>query len=665
MRSIRAFLAGVAILIVILTGAAAFLVVYQVDAFGRAQNERQLLDTARAFSLVVDAKLQSYRGLLSALQGSTAAVSQNWRQLDQRSREVLRERDAWIVVVDRSGRQEINTRTSARPAPTSPSVADLWRRIDAGEGDVCNLKQAFGERNVLCVAAPIRKDGRTDQAIAVVFTPTLLDRTLSRDTIREGHIVALLDRNGIVIWRNIAPERFVGRAATPDLRAAMGENREGVMTSVSLEGVPTLVAFSRSRISGWTVVVAVPQREIVGPRQHALGLGLAAAAGLVLAAAALGLLAGGRLSRAVGHLSEAATRYRSGAAPAYTPSGFREIDTIGAALAAALEERKDNHERLLLAQEVGGIGTWEWDIRRDQGEVSEAYLEMHGLKGTSGPLKLRQVLDVIHPDDLAPYKARLAAAMTTKAPSTNDYRVVHPGGSVRWIYTKGRPVFALDGSLASAIGVVVDVTERKAAEEQLRLLMGEVNHRANNLLSVVQSAVSLSRAAHDEDLRQVILGRIQALANAHQLLAGSRWAGADLRLLIEVEASPYNLGDAAKIELDGDSIPISPPAAQGMALAIHELATNAAKYGALSTVEGRVSVRWRVEQDWLVLRWTETGGPPVTPPTRKGFGTAVIQRALQGSVGGTSEVEWRLEGVVCMLRLPLRPDSGFDDDPAP
>lgn len=184
------------------------------------------------------------------------------------------------------------------------------------------------------MAAPIRRGDGARHAIAVAFTPALLDGALSRDTIRKGHIVALLDRNDVVIWRNVAPDRFVGRPATPDLRAVIGRLPEGVMKSVSLEGVPTLVAYSRSAVSGWTFVVAVPQREIAGPRQRAAGLGLLAAAGLLLTAAALGLLAGKRLARAVGRLSDAADRYRS-----------RE--------AAAREERKANHERLLLVQEVG------------------------------------------------------------------------------------------------------------------------------------------------------------------------------------------------------------------------------------------------------------------------------------------------------------------------
>lgn len=647
-------MAGIAALLVVMTCAAAFVVARQVDAFARAENERQLVDTARALSLVVDGKLQSFRSLLSALQASRAVRSSDWQALDELARDVLSEPDAWVVVGDRAGRQLVNTRLP--PGATLPSGPSprIWLDLDQGRDRICNLTQGYIERQILCVDAPIRAGGQATQFISVIFKPELFDTVLSREMLRQGHFATIVDRDGVVIWRNVGADRFVGKPATPDLRSEIARRPEGVMRSRSLDGVPTLVAYSRSRLSGWTFVVAVPQREIAGPRQRTVGLGLAVAACLLSLAAVLGLWTGGRLARAVGRLNDAAMRYSDGKSPAYRHTGFREIDAVGVALTTALSDRDASLERLHLAQEVGGIGSWEWDVPNDQGHVSDAYLDMHGLKRGSDPFRLAQVLAVIHPDDVAGYKARLGAALRTPEPSTNDYRVVRPDGSIRWIYAKGRPIFAPDGSIVSAIGVVIDLTERRETEDRLKLLMGEVDHRANNLLSVAQSVVTLSRALDPERLKQVILGRIRALAHAHKLLAASQWAGANLRSLLETETSPYKLGDETKVELDGLDVRVAPAAAQGIALAIHELATNAAKYGAFSTPEGRVYIRWRTEDGTLKLRWEEAGGPPVRLPTRRGFGTAVIERALAGSIGGRSRIEWQTEGLLCELQFPLR-----------
>jgi two-component sensor histidine kinase len=278
---------------------------------------------------------------------------------------------------------------------------------------------------------------------------------------------------------------------------------------------------------------------------------------------------------------------------------------------------------------------------------------MHGLSHIGGPLKIGEVMAVVHPDDLPRYRKRLVEAKGRSAPSTNEYRVIHPDGSIRWIYAKGRPLFAADGRPSTALGIVIDLTERKATEERLGLLMREVDHRANNLMAVIQGAVTLSRSDDPGELRQIIIGRVEALARAHQLLAESRWRGADLRRLVEEELRPFALGDEARVRVEGPPLPLSPAAAQGVAMALHELATNAAKHGALSAPGGHVAVAWKVDDERLRICWSEAGGPPVNTPTKAGFGGTVLQRALSGSVGGRTQLHWRAQGLVCELELPL------------
>jgi two-component sensor histidine kinase len=225
----------------------------------------------------------------------------------------------------------------------------------------------------------------------------------------------------------------------------------------------------------------------------------------------------------------------------------------------------------------------------------------------------------------------------------------------------GRAVFepGKDGPVATRyVGAIQDITLRKADEERMRLLAREVDHRANNLLTVVQGTVALSQAADAPGLKTVITGRVNALARAHQLLAKARWEGADLRRLVEEELLPFSLGDEGRVHVSGPPIALAPAAAQAVAMALHELATNAAKYGALSTPEGRVEVQWSCDPlGALTLCWREAGGPRVRKPQTRGLGTTLLARALSGPIGGKTRLDWRPEGLVCELVLPMQPEN--------
>jgi two-component sensor histidine kinase len=214
------------------------------------------------------------------------------------------------------------------------------------------------------------------------------------------------------------------------------------------------------------------------------------------------------------------------------------------------------------------------------------------------------------------------------------------------------PLFDAEGALVGAVNMLVDITDRKAAEDRQRLLANEVNHRANNMLSVVQSMVRLSKAETVEDFRGTLNGRIQALARAHNLLAKSRWLGADLQHLVSEELAPF-MDQGSQVWISGTILPMQPTAAQSMAMIVHELATNAAKHGALSTQAGKVMIEWRrTKGDRIVFKWTEKGGPPpIAAPTRKGVGSTVIARAasyLQAKVS----MAWTAAGLAFELDLP-------------
>jgi PAS domain S-box-containing protein len=200
-----------------------------------------------------------------------------------------------------------------------------------------------------------------------------------------------------------------------------------------------------------------------------------------------------------------------------------------------------------------------------------------------------------------------------------------------------------------------DLIERKKNEEKIALLAREAEHRTKNLLATVQATVRLTRSGTVEGVKQAIEGRIQAIANVHSLFAQSHWSGAELRSVVTQELSPYSGDGGSRVRIDGPALSLEADTAQTIAVALHELATNAAKYGALSAPDGRVEVEWSPAADGrLVLRWTEQGGPRVQwpAPTKKGFGTRVIESMIRDQLKGEIRFDWRAEGLACEIVLP-------------
>jgi PAS domain S-box-containing protein len=209
------------------------------------------------------------------------------------------------------------------------------------------------------------------------------------------------------------------------------------------------------------------------------------------------------------------------------------------------------------------------------------------------------------------------------------------------------------GNIVGAVNCFQDITERKRSEAQIVSLAREAEHRTKNILSTVLATVRLSRADTCDDLKQLIEGRIDALAKVHGLFVQSRWTGAELHKLATQELLPYCGGTEGRVRIDGPAIMLEPYSAQAIAIALHELATNAAKYGSLSVAAGRVEIAWsRTEDARLRLRWIEEGGPKVTLPTHRGFGTRITENMI-GQLKGGVRFDWRDQGLACEIALPI------------
>jgi two-component sensor histidine kinase len=201
-------------------------------------------------------------------------------------------------------------------------------------------------------------------------------------------------------------------------------------------------------------------------------------------------------------------------------------------------------------------------------------------------------------------------------------------------------------------GLSVTLPSASGTEAHISVLAREAEHRAKNLLANVKAMVHLSQSDTPDGLKKAIDGRIEALANVHSLFVQSRWTGAELESLVKRELLPYS-AEGVRTLINGPAVILKPAVAQAMAVAVHELATNAAKYGSLSVGEGQVRVEWLRSADrQLVFRWTEAGGPPTSPPARKGFGTHMIEAMIRGREGGNVRLNWHVDGLACEITLP-------------
>jgi PAS domain S-box-containing protein len=226
-------------------------------------------------------------------------------------------------------------------------------------------------------------------------------------------------------------------------------------------------------------------------------------------------------------------------------------------------------------------------------------------------------------------------------------------GSLIFVSLTVSPVKNAEGRIIGASKIARDITGQKRNQEQIATLAREAEHRSKNLLATVLATVTLSQSDTSQGLKQAIEGRIRALANVHSLFVQTRWIGADLSTIATQELAPYSENNQWRVCIDGPPVLLEPNTAQAIAITLHELATNAAKYGALSVANGRVDLKWSNDANGqLHLRWAETGGPEIQEPTHKGFGGRIIER-MTAQQSGQTRFDWRPEGLVCEITLQL------------
>ncbi|NDV86514.1 PAS domain-containing protein [Aurantimonas aggregata] len=455
---------------------------------------------------------------------------------------------------------------------------------------------------------------------------------------REGARLAHVLAAGAAMGVGICLMHYVGMAA---LRTAVSMGYNFGLVALSLviamaASTAALLAVRRERAFRWRVIAALTLGAAI------VGMHYTAMAALELTPAP-------------------AAHVEPHGPPPYMLAASVTGGTLLILLLALMASLYDQRANVLSALEAGGVGYWELDLRSSALHVSSRAKEIFGLKREDA-LTLERFRARESGEARAKRDQVLEHALFTGSDYDDEYRLTEAD---RWVNVRGRALLDGRGRPHRMIGVVLDVTDRheafsavKDSERRQRLMIHELNHRVKNTLATIQSIASQTaqRAESPEAFRKSFEGRLIALSETHNALTRGGWEMACLREIIQHELKPYS---PEQIQLDGLSIPLGPREALALGMVIHELATNAAKYGALSEPGGCVRVRWAIQpddgSDVLAIDWSERSGPAVQPPSRKGFGSRLLYLSIEKELGGTAELRYDAEGFGCSLTIPRVP----------
>jgi PAS domain S-box-containing protein len=568
-----------------------------------------------------------------------------------------------IVVVDRSMQQLVNTgvpfgttlKKVAVPEPTE-------KALTTGKPQVTSLFVGSMTKQLMYgIIVPVEIDGENRYALIRSPNQHALARIVAANELPPGQHALISDPANRIIARSEQDNAVIGQDLPPAQwrRAAPS----GLFEFVDTEGRPSLQAYASSELTGWETAVWAPKALLEAPvRALWWTLGWMALSAFTLVVG-LAFWLGRVVARSVGHAAHTAIVWGEGGPLSLNGTPVAEINTLMAELRKSAARRqtsegllRDSEQCLQLALNAAQLGSWQYD-------------PLHRV--ISGDTRFKEIFDVadqetvideivkrVHPDDVGRVRAAFDATLDPADPKPLAvvYRVQREGARIRWMETYGLACFEGAGRgrrAARVVGTVADITERKKNEEKAHLLTREINHRAKNMLSVVHAISHQLAAGTHEDFVQRFSERIQALSANQDLLLRNEWRGMEIEDLVYAQLAHFADLIGSRIAVRGPKLRLRGASAQAIGLALHELATNAGKYGALSTDKGRVHVKWGTVDHTFTMSWTESEGPPVSTPKRRGFGTIVMESMAERSVDGKVAFDYAPSGLTWRLTCPV------------
>ncbi|MGE0767075.1 MAG: sensor histidine kinase [Hyphomicrobiaceae bacterium] len=631
-------------------------------AFNLADAQRALIEMSRAdvadkITARADIRMADATGKLTGLAATFEPERDDAESFRRDARGLLLQREfARIWSFDRTGKT-IAQATEQGYDQAKPSLdGGTVRRTLAGDVVVSNVDGEGLDHATFVVSVPIVRSGKVIGGVAAEMRARLLEWILPNAKLADRWIAAIVDREGRFVARSLSAEQRVGRLASPNLKtAANASSRSGMFENVTLEGERVLNSFSRSEVTGWTTVVAVPADLVNAPLwKSALLVGLVGAGALLLTLLASFAYAR-RISEPVRNIGEMARAFASGKRVQKPYHALAELDEVQQALDTAAAESA--HLAALVVSSGDAIMSMDLNgIIRSWNPSAEVLFGYTSDEIIGKPKSL-----LVPPDRHAEHRQQQALVAAGESLRSETTRL-HRDGTPIPVSVDAAPIRRPDGTIIGTSSIVHDITERIAGEEHLQFLMREIAHRSKNQLAIIQAIAS--QTARTSGTKQEFLdqfkARLQGLAASHDLLLKQNWQGAPLEDLIRRQIEAF-VGDRSNaVRLEGPPAMLTAAAAEAIGLAMHELATNSAKYGALSVPPGKVDVVWRLlppdaasegERMWE-LSWREQGGPKVQEPTVTGFGTQVIKRTAAMAVSGTADLAYSESGLVWRLTFP-------------
>ena len=564
-----------------------------------------------------------------------------------------------IVLIDRNMQQLVNTFVPfGKPLPKAVVPRTPEMTFATGKPQVTVLFMApVVDQFMFGITVPVEIDGESRYVLGRSQDQHSLARLVAANELPPGWLAVIADAAHHIIARSEQEDAFIGKELPPAQWHHAGPG--GVFEFIDSEGRLSLEASARSELTGWQTAVWAPKALLEAP-VRALWRTIALTALLAfMLATGLALWLGRIIARSVGRAARAAIALGEGGPMPLSGTPVAEVETLmvelrrTAARRQAAEDRlRESKDRLQTALNVAQLGSYRYDPRHRVFSGDTRSQEIFDFPKNGATIE--EILKLVHPDDVEMVQANLEASLDPVDPrlSATEFRLRRGDGEVRWVETLGLAYFEGDGRerrAVSYVGTLADITERKEREEKEHLLMREINHRAKNMLSVVDAIAHQTATRNPEDFVERFSERIQALSANQDLLVRNEWNGVEIEDLVCAQLKLFADLIGSRIAVQGPRLRLKAASAQAIGLALHELATNAGKYGALSTDTGRVDVRWGTSGDIFTISWTEREGPLVSAPKRRGFGTIVMEAMAERSVDGTVDLDYVPSGVTWRL----------------
>jgi PAS domain S-box-containing protein len=507
------------------------------------------------------------------------------------------------------------------------------------------------------ITVPVEIDGECRYVLGRSQDQHSLARLVAANELPPGWLAVIADAAHDIIARSEQEDVFIGKELPQAQWHHAGSG--GVFEFTDSEGRLSLEASARSELTGWQTAVWAPKALLEAPvRALWRTIALTALAAFMLATG-LALWLGRIIARSVGRAARAAIALGEGGPMPLSGTPVAEVETLMAELQQTAARRqaaedwlRESKDRLQSALNVAQLGSYRYDPRHRVFSGDTRFQEIFDFRKNEATIE--EIMKLVHPDDVEMVQANLEASLDPVDPrlSATEFRLRRGDGEVRWVETLGLAYFEGDGRARRAVsfvGTLADITERKEREEKEHLLIREINHRAKNMLCVVDAIAHQTATRNPEDFVERFSERIQALSANQDLLVRNEWNGVEIEDLVCAQLSLFADLIGPRIAVQGPKLRLKAASAQAIGLALHELATNAGKYGALSTDTGRVDVRWGTSGDIFTISWTERKGPLVSAPKRRGFGTIVMEAMAERSVDGTVDLDYVPSGVTWRL----------------